>query len=400
MTPKPNKSLLPYLLIMYEVVLYLSNDMYLPSMPNIASELMLTEHQIQATLTLWFLGASSLQLILGPISDRYGRRIVILVGASAFIIASVFCALANSITTLFIARLVQGGSVCTLVAGYAAVHESFNTKKAIKLFAIIGAITVLAPALGPLFGSIIVQFANWRFIFWFLAIFCLINLVLQYMFLPETNKRRETIKLKRIAKDYYKIITNKNFLIPCTSYFFLVSIEFLWAFESPFIIMEVYEKSILFYGMAQTAIFGFFILGAGFTKWLLDFYNIKILITAGLIISIIGTTAFLFIATYKPTIVLGISSMMIIALGSSMLVAPLTRLTLESCRQATGMVTAVFSMATNLSGVAVGVLLIFNKTNSLYNIASTAFILIILAALLITRLTKRYKKSYKFKRLF
>ncbi len=385
---------------MYEVVLYLSNDMYLPGMPSIAYELALTEHEIQTTLTLWFLGASALQFILGPISDRYGRRKVILGGAIIFIIASIFCATATSLTTMLLARLVQGTTICTLVAGYAAVQETFSTKQAIKLFAIINAITILAPALGPLFGAIFIQVANWRYIFWFLAGANLLILVALFFFLPETNKTFHKLKVSTIVKEYINILCNKNFLIACGSYFLLVAVEFLWAFESPFIMMEIYHTSILFYGIAQTVIFGCFLMGALATKLLLEHYNIKILMQTGILITITGTILFWFISMFYPTIIAGIACMMLIALGSSILVAPLTRLALASCTQPIGMVTAVFTSTTNLAGVAVGVLLLLNKTDSLFYVATITMICVAIAILLILRLRIQITKKGKFKKLF
>ena len=69
----------PLIVIFFEITLYLSNDMYLPCIPLIADDLMLTQNQVQSTLTFWFLGASSLQLILGPISEKYGRKKIVLI---------------------------------------------------------------------------------------------------------------------------------------------------------------------------------------------------------------------------------------------------------------------------------------------------------------------------------
>lgn len=397
---KLKKLIFPYLLILYEVVLYLSNDMYLPSMPSIADDLVLTEHEIQATLTFWFLGASSLQFILGPISDRFGRRVVILSGALFFILASAACAVATDLTTLLIARLIQGTAVCTLVAGYAAVHETFATKQAIKLFAIIGAITILAPALGPLMGSIMLQFANWRHIFLFLAYVNLITLIALYLYLPETNQHRRKLNVHAIARDYKKIIGNKDFLIPCTCYFLIVAVEFLWAFESPFLMMEVYNTSIMFYGVAQTVIFGCFLLGAGATKLLLDHFNVKALVKYGILITIGGTILFWLNAIFYVNLIVGIVFMMVIAFGSSMLIAPLTRIALESCRQPVGMVTAVFTTATNLAGVAIGILLSMINSTNLFMIATIAAVCIALAAVLILFLRMPSADHKKFRSLF
>lgn len=69
---------LPYLIVFHEIAVYLSNDMYLPSLPAITQSLGLTQEQTQNTLTFWFLGASALQFIYGPLSDRFGRKIIII----------------------------------------------------------------------------------------------------------------------------------------------------------------------------------------------------------------------------------------------------------------------------------------------------------------------------------
>ncbi|HSX20488.1 MAG TPA: Bcr/CflA family efflux MFS transporter [Gammaproteobacteria bacterium] len=397
---KLKKLLFPYLLIVYEVVLYLSNDMYLPSMPTIADDLVLSEHEIQSTLTFWFLGASSLQFLLGPLSDRYGRRIVILSGALFFILSSAVCAIATSLGTLLIARLVQGTAVCTLVAGYAAVNESFNTKQAISLFAIIGAITILAPALGPLFGSIVLQFASWRHIFWCLAILNSLTLIALYFYLPETNLKRRKFNFKTIRSHYAQILSNRDFLIPCASYFLIVAIEFLWAFESPFLMMEVYHTSIMFYGVAQSVIFGCFLLGAAATKWLLDHYSVKALIVYGMSIIIVGTIAFWLCSIFHPTLTLGIAFMMVIALGSSMLIAPFTRIALQSCQQPTGTVTAVFTTATNLAGVAIGLILSMINSTNLFVVATIALICVALTLVLVMYLRMPSADKKTFKSLF
>ncbi|MFN7097907.1 MAG: MFS transporter, partial [Gammaproteobacteria bacterium] len=140
----------PILLALYEVVTYLSNDMYLPALPQLANDLHTTNALAQLSLTTWFLGAASMQLILGPISDRYGRKPVLLIGGIFFVIATLICAMTPDMTTMLIARFFQGCAVCSVtVAGYATIHELYDQKAAMKALALMGSITVLAPAFGP-----------------------------------------------------------------------------------------------------------------------------------------------------------------------------------------------------------------------------------------------------------
>src|SRR5689334_8078475 len=108
----PQIKFFPFLLVLYEITLYLSNDMYLPSMPAIAKDLHLTQDQTQNTLTLWFLGASSFQFLIGPISDRYGRKNIISLGGFLFIISTLVCALTSDLVAMYAARFVQGSTIC------------------------------------------------------------------------------------------------------------------------------------------------------------------------------------------------------------------------------------------------------------------------------------------------
>jgi len=97
---KNNLIIFPLLLVLYEIATYLTNDAYLPALPNIVSDLATTNYLAQLTLTAWFLGSASLQLILGPISDYYGRRPVLLTGGIVFIISTIICTLTNNINIL------------------------------------------------------------------------------------------------------------------------------------------------------------------------------------------------------------------------------------------------------------------------------------------------------------
>lgn len=387
--------LFPYLIILYEITLFLSNDMYLPSMPAISKDLFLTQHEIQSTLTIWFLGASSLQLFLGPVSDRYGRRIIIILGALFFSLSSVACAVAENLTSLLIARLVQGTSICSLVAAYAAIHELYSTKQAIKWLSIIGAVTILAPALGPLLGALIVQFAVWRYIFWFLFAMGFLSLIFLFLFMPETNMNKHHSSFKTTARDYLAIIRNPDFLKPYASYFFIVSVSFFWIFESPFVMIEMYNTSTLFYGVAQTLIFSCFFIGAAATKWVLDRYTVEQLLKYSLAVSVGGVALFLIGAIiYPDSIELAIACMMIFSVGASMLTGPLNRLSVEACKQPTGRVTAVATTSISLSGLITGIVLSLIVSRGLLVIAVLSAVCVTCATLLVLRMKINVSDSH------
>lgn len=378
----------PLVVIFFETTLYLSNDMYLPCIPLIANELSFTQNQIQTTLTFWFIGASSLQLILGPISDRFGRKRIVVISCIFFILSSVACALSTNLISFLTARLIQGATICSLLAAYAAVHELYETKKVIKLLAIISSVTILASALGPLIGAVIIQFTNWNYIFWLLAAMgaCSLCSIIKYM--PEPDREPSSIHIATSFNHYKSIIKNKNFLLPGLSYFLLVIVEFAWIFESPFIIIEVFNFSTLFYGIAQTIIFGFYLVGAVLTKLLLDRITILQFMYISLIVTILGTVALILTALLYNHIALVIIAMIIISLGTSMLFGPLNRLAIQACGEPMGCRTAIFSMGVGLAGVAAGWILSIMNSEGLLPLAILMLLCVILAAILISHITQ------------
>lgn len=357
--------------------------MYLPSMPAIARDLHLTPDQIQSTLTLWFLGASTLQFALGPISDRYGRKNVLVIGGIIFVISSIGCALADNLQVMLLARFAQGLSVCSLVAAYAAVHELYSAKRAIKLLALIGAVTILAPAFGPLVGALIVQFTSWRYIFWLLASMGAIGFISLWAFMPESINERHPLKITTIARDYKKILTNKNFMLLNISYCLLVGIFFVWMFEAPFIIIELHNHTPLFYGISQSLIFGCFLIGAAITKWFLTRYSVLKLIQLSTIVTIFGTICLLYTSKMYGSIIVATASMMVVSVGSSMLFGPINRIAIESSTQPMGRRTAVFSTTISLFGALTGWILALINNRTLMTVSVLIIVCMALATFLL-----------------
>ena len=171
MNKQNNFILFTWLLVLYEVACALSIDAYMPAMPSIAHQFHASHNTVQYTITAWLLGTIISQLIVGPLSEHYGRRAVLLYGGVIFILSSLCLAIAPTIHFLIILRFIQGGDVSSmLVTGYAAVHELFATKEAIHTLAKMQSITILAPAFGPLLGGMLLTITDWRWILGVLAI--------------------------------------------------------------------------------------------------------------------------------------------------------------------------------------------------------------------------------------
>lgn len=148
----------------------LSVSIYVPSMPSIADELHSSLASVQATLSLFLLGFASAQLLYGPVSDRFGRRPVLLTGLTIYVLASIACAFAPSVEILQLGRFLQGlGACCGPVVARAVVRDYYPPKEAAKVFSLIGTAVALAPALGPIIGGQLQVYLGWRSVFFFLA---------------------------------------------------------------------------------------------------------------------------------------------------------------------------------------------------------------------------------------
>ena len=206
----------PIFLVAYETTLYLSNDMYLPALPQVAHDLSTAHSLTQLTIAAFCLGMLLMQFILGPIADRYGRRKILSLSGILFLTSTFLCACAPNITILLIARIFQGSAISPLmIAGYAAIHESYEQQSAIHILARMSSVTILAPSFGPLLGGVFLCFANWRWSFIFLFVWAALALWLLYYHMPETLVRtpeNQTIHLSQTLKQYGRMLCNKQFL--------------------------------------------------------------------------------------------------------------------------------------------------------------------------------------------
>lgn len=117
-------------LLLYEFSVYIANDMIMPGMLHIVKEFSVSDSYIPSSLSAFILGGASLQVLLGPLSDRYGRRIVMLMGVTLFVLSNIANGFANSIEVFMISRFFQGMGICFIgVIGYATIQEMFEEKK-------------------------------------------------------------------------------------------------------------------------------------------------------------------------------------------------------------------------------------------------------------------------------
>lgn len=165
-----------------------STDFYLPSLPSIARYFTVGEADAQLTLSAFLGGFAIAMLIYGPLSDRFGRKPVLLAGLVVFGLASFACSLAGSIEQLIAARALQAiGAGAGPVLCRAMVRDVFGAKGASRVLSYLAAAMALAPAVGPILGGFLQDAFGWRSIFWVITFYGVVGLIATVALLPESH---------------------------------------------------------------------------------------------------------------------------------------------------------------------------------------------------------------------
>lgn len=349
MIKKPTVALIfPMVLVLYEIVNYLSNDMYLPALPQMMRALNLSASGAELTLMWWFLGLAIAPLFMGLLADHYGRRPVLLWSGVVYILASFFCMVATSSHLFMMARFFQGAMVAAMfVAGYATVHESFEHKEAVKMLALMASISVLAPALGPLLGGFVLIFFSWRVIFGIITVWAVLNVLVLYFVMPETLKAEDkrSFHLKTIARKYGEVIFNQRSMILTLAMGFNMAGWLVWITASPLLLIETFGRTPVFYGWCQAVVFMANIVGNTVTKKAIEHYALMPLIRVGVSIACMGVFLSVLIGFFMPhALMVFVGSVMIFAFGSGLSFAPLNRAIIEASTAPMGCRVAVFSI--------------------------------------------------------
>lgn len=232
-------------------------DNYLPSLPAIAAALQISENSVQLTLTLYMLGFGISQLIYGPLSDRYGRKKILLAGLTLFLLTNTLCAFSNSFALLLAARFLAGlGMGVCGVLNRAIASDCFSGAEFSKVWSYTTTTLVLVLMIAPLIGSGIQELFYWHANFIVGSIFAGITLYMIVWKLPETNQthRLESISIKKIFTHYKEIIATPAFITSTLCYTFAFAGLIAYFQISPLLFMNALGLSPLQYGYTSLLI--------------------------------------------------------------------------------------------------------------------------------------------------
>ncbi len=190
-------------------------DLYLPAFPRVASEFGVPDSDIQLTLTATSIGFGLGQLLVGPLSDRVGRRVPLLLATTLHVIASIAVALAPSVPVLIALRLVQGvGAAGGGVVAMAVVRDLFGGQPLVMMLSRLALVSGVAPVLAPVIGSQLLAVLDWRGVFWCLAGFGALVLLAAALLIRETlpPARRRMRGHSTVGERYRALFTDRIFV--------------------------------------------------------------------------------------------------------------------------------------------------------------------------------------------
>jgi DHA1 family bicyclomycin/chloramphenicol resistance-like MFS transporter len=228
----------------------LAIDFYLPGFPAMATYFGTDEKHIQLTLAAYFLGLSLGQLAYGPVADRFGRRIPLLVGVSLFTLASLACAFAPNLEWLIGARFVQAlGGCAGMVLARAIVSDKCNAVESAKVFSQLMLVMGLAPILAPMLGGVLVNGAGWQAIFLCLTVFSALCLTAVAIGLPESMPADHPRQpLSGALRQYANLFKDRVFIGHALTGGIAMAGMFSYIAGSPFVFIKLYGVPAEHYG--------------------------------------------------------------------------------------------------------------------------------------------------------
>jgi len=191
-------------------------DIFLPAMPAIALSMAVDPGTVGITLGIFTVGTAIGQILFGPISDRFGRKPVVIFGLFLYIVTALLAPYSSSIEALSVVRFIQGmGAASGRIIGVAIVRDIHAREKAAKLLSNIWMVSTLMPIINPLIGSILIRYFEWHSVFIYMACFAGIMTLLFLFYFKETliEKDLEALNLNNVLNNFKQTLTNRTFVI-------------------------------------------------------------------------------------------------------------------------------------------------------------------------------------------
>ncbi|MCP0913412.1 MULTISPECIES: multidrug effflux MFS transporter [Legionella] len=256
------------LLIGLVVLPRLSIDLYLPSLLKMGSEFNASHDSMQMTLTVFMFGYAISMLIMGPLSDVFGRKKTMLWGLVLYVFSTLICAISTSLTLFIIARFFQaiGGCSGTVIARL-MVKETYSRDEQIRIIANLSAAMAVAPLFFPILGALLQKGGGWQIIFYLLTLFACLLAAVTYKQIPTVAPHAsQPFSLKTLFGNYKKFLSQRLFVAYSLTISMAWCCYFVFTLDSPFLFQEKLGFSpMAFSGFYALTVFGYLV-GTRLTK--------------------------------------------------------------------------------------------------------------------------------------
>ena len=295
----------------------LATNILLPSLPQMAVSLKVSSAAVTSAITIFLAVFAVGQLVVGPISDRYGRRWPVLIGFAVFFAGSIWCGLATDLPSLLIGRVIQAAGACaTSVLSRAIARDMFSGPALARAMALIMIAMAAAPGFSPLLGGALDHYFGWRSEFALVAVFAGLGALAYGTVFGETHHATRTpLDPLAIARNYIGLIADRRFVVPAATVSLIMGGLFSVFSAAPRVLIEAMHFTPIQLGLffAGTVLI-VFAAGMLATK-LAPRYGLDRSIRGGLFVAATGSIAMLLVSLYSPSFLPFLAAMSVFLLG-------------------------------------------------------------------------------------
>lgn len=380
-----NKRLLTVIAAMLSMIGPFSIDAYLPSFPAIEASFGVSRALLSQSMSVYLLAFAVSTLMWGPVSDRLGRRPVILVGLFVYITASIGCAYSDNLASFLSFRTLQGFAASGgFIASRAMIRDAHDTENAHRAMSHVMMLFAIGPAIAPLLGAWLQDNYGWRSVFWFLTFFGFL-LFIMTSFIEETlnKEQQQSLHPKNVIKIYTKIISHKQYIGLVLSISCSFSGVFLYITGAPSVIYDFMKLSANDFGLLFIPIVISLIIGAFTSGKLSRRWTKSHVIVFGFSIMIAGVISNIFQVIFLETSVLNIVAPLVIyVFGLSLIIPAVTIVCLDFFPKNRGAAASMQSFFQMLASAAVAGIAVPLLQTSIQNFVFGQAVFLLLALLL------------------
>jgi|GEM_PF-1009446 len=273
---------------LYEITVYLTNDMAMPAMLDVVRDFHGRPADAGLSLSLYIVGGSLLQIVLGPLAERHGERRVLLAGNALFLLATLAVPLCHTMGQFLAVRFVQGMGTCFVFVGYSVLHEALDDVAAVKAASLLANLGIFAPLVGPIVGSAVLGVAPWQAVFLLAAALAALSLAGLARFAPRRRPPARTPSGRELASATGKLLRHRRFLLGILVSGLALAPLTAWIGLSPAIVMGNMGRSRAAYVEYQVVIFAGFVASSLWVQRLADRLSMETLIRRGTAAALAG----------------------------------------------------------------------------------------------------------------